>query len=380
MPQRMESTYAIQQEDGFYVASKHKEIYMEYPFSHSVKKGNDKPDGQLLISELAELWLKDIHDVLRPSSYARYQSYTSKYILPYIGELQSGVFNKEDLSGMLALLQAGNGKRASLSQYTVYVVESMVRAMFHYGIEKKLVPEIAFGKAGYMIKNKKDAMPLSELEVQQLISTASKQEIDIQIQVMLPLYTGASLSELCGLKWEDIDLENGKIHIHRNLMRIQQKKVTGKEDVENINDKNIKNNKNKKAATVLKEFELPENECREFIIPEKLVRLLKKISEKRKPEKERYVAVIDKKTGIQGTKHSQPDGRTLQNHLKSLGEQAWIPELTFKRLRDTFAVMCLQAGGDLYSVAYVLGVGTNAVCERYGQWLVKSDSFIRGIG
>lgn len=41
--------------------------------------------------------------------------------------------------------------------------------------------------------------------------------------------------------------------------------------------------------------------------------------------------------------------------------------------------MCLQAGGDLYSVAYVLGVGTNAVCERYGQWLVKSDSFIRGI-
>lgn len=42
--------------------------------------------------------------------------------------------------------------------------------------------------------------------------------------------------------------------------------------------------------------------------------------------------------------------------------------------------MCLQAGGDLYSVAYILGVGTNAVYERYGQWLVKNDSFIRGIG
>lgn len=379
MSQKMENTYIIQQKDDFYAANTHKEIYMEYPFSHSAKNVSNEINRQLLIKELAELWLTNIQNVLRPSSYARYQAYTSKYILPYIGEFQSGVFNKEDLSALLGFLQAGNKKTAPLSQYTVYVVESMVRAMFHYATEKKLVPEVKFGKAGYMIKNKKDALPLSELEVQQLIYTAGQQEMDIQIQVMLPLYTGVSLSELCGLKWEDIDLENGKIHIHRNLMRVQQKKVPGEEDMENISD-DIKKNGSKKTATILKEFELPDSECREFIMPERLATLLEKIVEKRKPEKERYVAAIYKKTARQEIKYSQPDGRTLQNHLKSLGEQAWIPELTFKRLRDTFAVMCLQAGGDLYSVAYILGVGVNAVCERYGQWLLKSDSFIRGIG
>lgn len=379
MTQKMENTYILQQKDDFYADSAHKEIYMEYPFSHSVKKVSSEINKQLLIRELAELWLTNIQNVLRPSSYARYQAYTSKYILPYIGELKAGVFNKEDLSVLLGFLQAGNRKTAPLSQYTVYVVESMVRAMFHYAVEKKLVPEVIFGKAGYMIKNKKDAMPLSELEVQQLTDTARQQEMDIQIQVMLPLYTGASLSELCGLKWEDIDLENGKIHIHRNLMRIQQKKEQGKEDIENKND-GIQKNGSKKTATILKEFELPESECREFIMPEKLTRLLEKTAKKRKPEKERYVASIDKKTVKKETKQPQPDGRTLQNRLKVLGEQAWIPELTFKRLRDTFAVMCLQAGGDLYSVAYVLGVGTNAVCERYGQWLVKRDNFLKEIG
>ncbi len=379
MPRKVKNTYIMQQRDDFYTANGHKEIYMEYPFSHSAKNGNKEINCQLPIKELAELWLTNIQDVLRPSSYARYQAYTSKYILPYIGELQSGVFNKEDLSALLGFLQAGSRKTAPLSQYTVYVVESIVRAMFHYAVEKKLVPEIEFGKAGYMIKNKKDALPLSELEVQQLIDIARQQEMDIQIQVMLPLYTGASLSELCGFKWEDIDLENGKIHIHRNLMRVQQKKITKEEDIENISG-DTKKNGNKKTATILKEFELPESECREFIIPEKLARFLEKTAKKRKPEKEKYVAAIYKKTAIQEIKQQQPDGRTLQNRLKVLGEQAWILELTFKRLRDTFAVMCLQAGGDLYSVAYVLGVGTNAVCERYGQWLVKSDSFIRGIG
>lgn len=147
MTQKMENTYILQQKDNFYADSAHKEIYMEYPFSHSVKKVSSEINKQLLIRELAELWLTNIQNVLRPSSYARYQAYTSKYILPYIGELKADVFNKEDLSALLGFLQAGNRKTAPLSQYTVYVVESMVRAMLHYAVEKKLVPEVIFGKA-----------------------------------------------------------------------------------------------------------------------------------------------------------------------------------------------------------------------------------------
>lgn len=98
--------------------------------------------------------------------------------------------------------------------------------MCQYGAEKSIMPEISFGQAEYRIKNKKEALPLSELEMYQLACVIDKQEIDVQLQVLLPLYTGISLSELCGLKWKDIDLENGRIHIHRNLVRIQQKKGT----------------------------------------------------------------------------------------------------------------------------------------------------------
>jgi len=311
----------------------------------------------LLIKELAELWLMDVKDILRPSSYARYQNCTSKYILPYIGEMDSYVFGKNDLSAMLGRL-AGQENEAILSQHTVYIVESMVRAMFHYGADKKLIPEVAFGKAEYMVKNKKIAMPLSELETQQLIYEAEQQGTDTQIQVMLPLYAGVTLSELCGLKWEDINLEKGEIYIHRNLMRVQ---------------KDITDYGNEKPGTALVEFELPESECRKFVMPKKLNTLLIREVKKRNAINENYVASFYKKT------NAQPDGRTLQNHLKALGKKTWIPELTFKRLRDTFAVMCLQAGGDVYSLAYVLGVGTNAVCERYKKWLVKTDNFLTKI-
>ncbi len=186
--------------------------------------------------------------------------------------------------------------------------------------------------------------------------------------------------------------EKGKIHIHRNIIRIQQK--TQKEEAtEKIASKD-------NPATVFAECELPENECREFVMPEKLQALLKSVYITKKPLKESYVAEVDKKSGRkrnvsiveivkkedQGTARTTlveaepPDGRTLQYRLKTAGETAWIEDLNFQRLRDTFAIMCLQAGGDIYSLAYIMGVSVNAVYDKYKAWIIKNDGFLKGIG
>ena len=326
---------------------------------------------QILIKELAELWFLDIINIMRPSSYAIYQSYANKYILPYIGNIQADMFNADILSSLLGSYCKGNGKGGMLSQYTVYLLESMVRSMFHYGVKKKLVQEISFGKAEFITIKKKEAVPLSELEIQQLLYVAEKQGKDIQLQISIPIYTGVTLSELCGLKWEDINLETGEIYVHRNMVRIQH----------NMPASNSTDNQD--AATVLAECELPENMCRKFIIPERLGSLLKTEAFNRKPLEGSYVAELDKKAGRKKSvamPGDAPDGGTLQYRLKTAGEKAGIKGLTFKTLRDTFAVLCLQAGGDIYSLAYVMGSGIPAMCDRYGQWMVRNDGFLKGIG
>ena len=326
-----------------------------------------------LVKELAELWFIYIQNTMKPSSYARYRSYADKYIIPYIGDMDAKNFNIDNLSGLFGFLLSEDCIEGPVSKYTASILESMVRSMFRYGAENKLISEVYFGKNRYMSTEKKDVIPLPELEIQQLIHVLEGQKLDIQIQVMLPLYAGLSLSELCGLKWEDIDLENGKIHVHRNLMRIQN------------NTKNLNNS----TATVITECELPENECREFIMPERLVFLLKTMVYKRKMPQERYVAELEKRTGrgrkplglaVTGNNRLiPPDGRTLQYRLKSVGRQAGLPNLTFQPLRDTFVVMCIQAGGDIYSIAYVLGTGITAIYERYKPWLIKKDGFLKEI-
>ncbi len=335
-----------------------------------VTSGSNKP---ILIKELAEIWFAHIEKIMRPSSYARYHSHAVKYIFPYIGDIEAGSFNKDILLSVLGFLKSEDCKEGLLSQYTIYILEGMVRSIFRYGAENNLVPEIYFGKSEYAIVNKKDAIPLHEFELHNLICKLEKQDMDLQVQVMLPLYAGLSLSEVCGLRWEDIDLETGHIHIHRNMMRIQQEQ-----------------GESGKNATVMAECELPENICREFIMPGKLRILLKKTAKRQQISQKSYVASVDKKTGKgrksflenlqpDGFGTVPPDGRTLQYRLKAVGKQAGIPGLTFQMLRDTFVVMCLQAGGDVYSIAYLLGINVSAVCGRYKAWLVKRDGFLEGI-
>lgn len=327
-------------------------------------------NNKIFINELAELWFLDIKNIMRPSSYAIYQSYARKYILPYIGDMRADNFNADILSEVLESLYTGNdGKETALSQYTIYLLESMVRSMFHYGAEQRLIPEISFGKAEFITVKKKEAMPLSELEVQKLLYTIEKQGEDLQLQILLPLYAGVTLSELCGLKWEDINTNMGEIHIHRNLVRVQN---------------NMLQESKKKVATStsMAECELPENMCRKFIIPERLSSLLEKVKYNKNPDAESYVAKLDKKAGRKRSKaipEDMPDGRTLQYRLKTAGEKVGIKGLTFIMLRDTFAVMCLQAGGDVYSLAYIMGLGVSAVCERYGQWIVRKEGFLKKI-
>lgn len=335
-----------------------------------ISSGSNKP---VLIKELAEIWFAHIEKIMRPSSYARYHRHAVKYILPYIGDIEAGSFNKDILLSVLGFLKSEDCKEGPLSQYTIYILEGMVRSIFRYGAENSLVPEIYFGKSEYAIVNKKDAMPLPELELHNLIYVIEKQDIDLQVQVMLPLYAGLSLSETCGLRWEDIDLETGYINIHRNMMRIQQEQ-----------------GESGKSATVMTECELPENVCREFIMPGKLKIFLRKTAKRQQVSQKSYVASVDKKTGkgrksflknlpADGFGTVPPDGRTLQYRLKAAGKQAGIPGLTFQMLRDTFVVMCLQAGGDVYSIAYLLGINVSAVCERYKAWLVKKDGFLEEI-
>lgn len=55
-----------------------------------------------LVKELAELWFIYIENTMKPSSCARYRNYADRYLIPYIGDMEAGGFNMDNLSGLFS--------------------------------------------------------------------------------------------------------------------------------------------------------------------------------------------------------------------------------------------------------------------------------------
>lgn len=326
----------------------------------------------LTIDKLIKSWLFSISGTVKPGTFSTYQNYVNTYLIPKIGSVYAVEFDKYALEAFLLSLQKESKTGKEPAENTLYLLEEILHLIFKYGQENYLIPSTEFERTVNRKKDKKEVVLLSEQEKKRLIEVACQKEIDVQLSILLPLYTGINLSELCGLKWEDFDLEQGRMRIIRGVKRVQNQKGEGI------------------MPTSLVEYNLKE-ECREFLLPEYILKLLRKANsfistkienmdgdsnknvqiEIQERRQQIYVATLDKK---------RPEGRTLQYRLDHIGYEAGIEKVNFRMLRDTFAVKCLQAGGDIYSLAYVLGVGINIACERYRNWIVRDDELLKRIG
>ena len=140
------------------------------------------------------------------------------------------------------------------------------------------------------------------------------------ISVLLCLFTGLRVGELCGLKWSDIDFQNGTVSVCRTVQRINKH---GKSEVA------IGSPKSKSSVRIVP-------------IPDFLLAILKA---KRKGD-DFYI--------ITGTsKPTEP--RTMQNRFKSILKTCGIRNVNFHLLRHTYATMCIENGFDPKTLSELLG-------------------------
>lgn len=309
-------------------------------------------DAPMTIALLVQNWLEDSKDKLKKSTYRLYEHYALDILVPAIGQIPAAAFGEDELKAYLKSAQEEDCDKNRLTENTAATTESIIRAAYRYGIEKGLIPRSYFGSFQGKKRIKKPLEILRTRDIRRLISRLDYMEVQRRLEVCLPLYTGMENGEVCALKWKDIDMEGGRLYIHRKLQRLKAESGA--------------------KATYMECIEYGENECRNIRISGTLSGVLKDLVNTGQVQcrKEGYVLTDSDK---------YLDERTYQLHLKELSGMLNISRLGAKSLRDTFAVMCLRSGGDIYSVACLMGMALSSADVRYHDYLTVNDDFLAGL-
>lgn len=281
---------------------------------------------KITVEQLMREWLLYIKQNVKESTFAKYTHLTNAHILPKLGKYELRKLDNKKMDVFICdKLQNGklNGS-GGLSPKTVSDLLSLISQAIQFAKERNYpYPQ------NLIIHYPKQSKPQI-----QVLSTKQQQELEkilfcngdsISMGIIVSLYTGMRIGEICALKWGDINLEDKTIYVKRTLMRIQET-----------------NPENEKRTKIL--IDKPKSDSSIRIIP---------IASFLIP----YLQLIKKKshcyflTGTSG--YMEP--RAYFQKYKKLMSKCNLNNFNYHALRHTFATRCVEKGFDIKSLSEILG-------------------------
>lgn len=283
------------------------------------EKKTNPPFGKILL-----LWLENSKIKVKKSTYEKYRTIIEKHLMPSVGnvpadnidtQLINKVIREKSLNGRL---DSCGGLSPTYVGTIAFIMKSAAVFAYETGNGNALK-----GTVTLPAKPKSRLKILSLPEQERLERVCFDNLSDKELGIILSLYTGMRLGEVCALQWEDIDLKANTVHICHTVQRVT--------DEENENGG--------KTRLVLSSTKSADSD-RIIPIPSKLQPLLS-----------------DNKKGfvIKGTVYDYTDPRTLQYQFKKKLKESNVENINFHALRHTFATRCIESGMDAKTLSEILG-------------------------
>ena len=281
--------------------------------------------GKYTVGQWMDEWFEAYAKVkVRPSSHQTYKGYIENHIKPNIGDIPIEKLTSLQLQKFYRLLLTegrvprieSEKQPRGLSAKTVRNINQVISSAMDMAVRHKLI-----------LTNPTEGCELPKVEHREMKTLPAEQlgaflreakESGVYELYYLDLATGLRRGELLGLKWEDIDLQNGIIHVRRQVARV---------------DGEVK--------------ELPlktKNAYRSISISQDAVAMLTEMEAHRSSD-----YVFPSSTGGP----ISPD--SVNNMLHRVLKRAGLPSIRFHDLRHTFATLALQNGVDIKTVSGMLG-------------------------
>lgn len=294
-----------------------------------------QPQGTInrhMFSWFCDEWLKNSERQNKPATYVKYSSILERHIKPGLGCCCPAEITTATVQNFSRDLADTHG----LSPKSVKDILVILRSILKYA--KKYFPGVFSElEIEYPKENRKEMRVLSRQEQSRLIQFLLTDMDPCKFGVLLALFTGIRIGELCALRWENVSMEEKAIRITQTMQRL----------------KNLQQSDGAKTTVLV---DTPKSERSMRIIPmtEMTVHLCRQMAPASITS---YVL-----TGTQ--KYMEP--RTLQYRLARYTEACGLKGVHFHTLRHTFATRCVEVGFDIKTLSEILGHATTTITlERY---------------
>lgn len=172
----------------------------------------------------AEGWLQTIKPTVRENTHDSYSWLIDTYVTPIIGDTPMGKVTPQQLNKLYADLSASGGKSGGgLSARTVRYVHTVIHRMFKDAVKWGDLTANPADSADppKQARDTSTKREWSEAEVETFLDAV--RDTEMYPLWHLAVFTGMRRSELCGLTWEHVDLDRGRLEVQQTLIKVGSK-------------------------------------------------------------------------------------------------------------------------------------------------------------
>lgn len=270
-------------------------------------------------AQIVALWKTDKKQYVKKSTFSAYVLLTENHLLPVFGKKLE--VKEADLQAfVLRKLESG------LSQKTIKDILIVLKMILKFGAKHKWIDYEPFDIQYPTIRESQHVEVLSKTHQKKVMSYIQEHFTFRNLGIFICLSSGMRIGEVCALTWEDIDTENGIIHIRKTIQRIYV-----------IED-------GLRHTELLLDSPKTKNSLREIPMSRDLLRMLKPIKK-----------IVNQKFFVLTNDEKPTEPRTYRSYYKNLMKYLEIPEIKFHGLRHSFATRCIESNCDYKTVSVLLG-------------------------
>ncbi len=279
------------------------------------------------ISGLVNEWLASVESRIARSTYVKYEQLARNYIVPYFDTMTCKELDNNQLHRFCNIIhQKESTSRKTLSVGNQRTIFMIMNNTLDYAYDSRILDQRYYIRPR-LTRPRRVVQVFSQEHQKRIEDYVLHHNDECSLAVMLALFTGLRLGEICALQWEDISFETNSLYVNKTVQRLKRIDESGKAKTE------LLVSHPKSAAS-----------NRLIPLPDFLMKYLKQFSHKAE-----HAYILNNEI------YTPMEPRTLQYHYQKMLQKIGVPYLNFHCLRHTFATRCVTLGWDMKTLSEVLG-------------------------